>query len=148
METDKRHIARAAIEGVGYQVEAILASIRKDSQVDMKILKIDGGMGKNSLLLQFQADISGIQIGRSYSDAKIARGEVGMGELMDSGLVVTAKQEMLESTSFGAAIAAGIAEGVRLFDVQTLKMNTEIFKPRYSDEGSSSGDDNDGASVA
>lgn len=136
METDHRHIARAAIEGVGYQVAAVVASIRQDSKMDINVLKIDGGMGKNNLLLQFQADISGIELGRSYSDVVVCTLELG--DTLNPSLVITAKQEMLESTSFGAAIAAGLAEGINLVNLQTIKMNVETFKPRFSAEGKSS----------
>lgn len=66
METDKRHIARAAIEGVAYQTAAVLESITKDSEIDLKDLKVDGGMSKNKFLLQFQADICGVIISMFY----------------------------------------------------------------------------------
>lgn len=107
METDKRHIARAAIEGVAYQTAAILESITKDSEIDLKDLKVDGGMSKNKFLLQFQADICG---------------------------VIIKKQETEESTIFGAAIAAGLAEGIQVWDLKTLKMNQNTFHPKLSDK--------------
>lgn len=63
METDRRHIIRAAIEAVCYQTKDVLDAIKQDCGLELTQLKVDGGMVKNNLMLQFQADISGIDIG-------------------------------------------------------------------------------------
>jgi glycerol kinase len=90
----KAHIARAAIEAVAYQVEDVRAAMRKDlaattedddvqGVADAPML-VDGGMCANDTLLQFQADISRCRVRRPRS---------------------------VESTAFGAAVAAGIGAG-------------------------------------
>ncbi len=81
---NKGHIARAALEATAYQTLEVLDAMLKDSGVELKALKVDGGMVYNELLMQFQADILGVPVVRP----KVA-----------------------ETTSLGAAYAAGLAVG-------------------------------------
>ncbi len=81
---NKGHIARAALEATAYQTREVLDAMNKDSGVDLTALKVDGGMVYNELLMQFQADILGVPVIRP----KVA-----------------------ETTSLGAAYAAGLAVG-------------------------------------
>lgn len=81
---NKHHIARAALEATAYQTRDVLEAMEKDSGVQLKELKVDGGMVYNDLLMQFQADILGVPVVRP----KVA-----------------------ETTSLGAAYAAGLAVG-------------------------------------
>jgi glycerol kinase len=62
--TTKAHIIRAALEAVAFQNKEIVDSMNKDSGIKLKELQVSGGMTKNKLLLQMQADILGIPIGR------------------------------------------------------------------------------------
>jgi glycerol kinase len=55
--TQAGHIARAALEGIAYQVNDVLAAMQADSQIKLKQLRVDGGACSNNLLMQFQADI-------------------------------------------------------------------------------------------
>lgn len=64
MESDKRHIVRAALEAVCFQIKDVLDAMSKDYGANLSLLKVDGGMVKNSMLMQLQADISGIRVGR------------------------------------------------------------------------------------
>lgn len=64
MDTDRRHIIRAAFEGVCFQTKDILVAMAKDYGADLSLLKVDGGMVKNDLLMQLQADIAGIRVGK------------------------------------------------------------------------------------
>ncbi len=80
----KGHIARAALEATAYQTLEVLEAMRKDSAVDLKALKVDGGMVGNELLMQFQANML---------DVPVVRPKVS------------------ETTSLGAAYAAGMAVG-------------------------------------
>jgi glycerol kinase len=80
----KNHIARAALEATAYQTKDIVEAMNKDSGVELKKLKADGGMVANNLLMQFQADIL---------DVPVVRPKVA------------------ETTCLGAAYAAGIASG-------------------------------------
>ncbi|MBM7502182.1 glycerol kinase [Brachybacterium muris] len=54
---NKGHIARAALEATAFQSREVLDAMNADSGVDLTELKVDGGMVKNELLMQFQADI-------------------------------------------------------------------------------------------
>lgn len=81
----KAHIARASLEAVAYQTLDVLDSMRRDSGVDPVSLKVDGGMVRNDLLMQFQADVLGVPVVRPRN---------------------------VETTALGAAYAAGLATGV------------------------------------
>jgi glycerol kinase len=81
---NKGHLARAALEATAYQTREVLEAMNKDSGVKLKALKVDGGMVFNDTLMQFQADVLGVPVIRP----KVA-----------------------ETTSLGAAYAAGLAVG-------------------------------------
>ena len=81
---NKGHIARAVLEASAYQTRDIVAAMNKDSGVELSMLKVDGGMVVNELLMQFQADIL---------DVPVIRPKVS------------------ETTALGAAYAAGLAVG-------------------------------------
>jgi glycerol kinase len=81
---NKGHIARAVLEATAYQTREVLDAMNKDSGVDLCSLKADGGMVKNELLMQFQADILNVP-------------------------VICPK--VPETTALGAAYAAGLAVG-------------------------------------
>jgi glycerol kinase len=81
---NKGHIARAVLEANAYQTLDIVEAMNADSGVDITRLKVDGGMVKNELLMQFQADILGVPVIRP---------------------------EITETTALGAAYAAGLAAG-------------------------------------
>jgi glycerol kinase len=82
--TNSGHIARAALEGIAYQTMDVLNVMNKDTGVDIKELRVDGGAVVNNLLMQFQADILGIPVIRP---------------------------EISETTALGAAYLAGLATG-------------------------------------
>ncbi len=81
---NKGHIARAVLEASAYQTFDIVEAMKKDANIDLKQLKVDGGMVANDLLMQFQADIL---------DVPVVRPKVA------------------ETTALGAAYAAGLAVG-------------------------------------
>src|SRR5215207_8095401 len=81
---NKSHIARAALEATAYQTREVLDAMETDSGVNLKALKVDGGMVFNELLMQFQSDILNVPVVRP----KVA-----------------------ETTALGAAYAAGLAVG-------------------------------------
>jgi glycerol kinase len=80
--TNRAHIARAALEATAYQTRDVLEAMRKDANIDLARLKVDGGMTANDLLMQFQADMLGVEV---------------------------ARPRMLETTALGAAFAAARA---------------------------------------
>ncbi len=81
---NKGHVARATLEATAYQTREVLDAMNQDSGVPLRALKVDGGMVYNELLMQFQSDIL---------DVPVVRPKVA------------------ETTSLGAAYAAGLAVG-------------------------------------
>ena len=81
---NKGHIARAVLESTAFQTREVLDAMNADSGVPLTELRVDGGMVSNETLMQFQADILGVDVVRP----KIA-----------------------ETTALGAAYAAGLAVG-------------------------------------
>jgi glycerol kinase len=79
---NKGHIARAALEATAWQSKEVVDAMNADSGVELTSLKVDGGMVHNELLMQFQADVL---------DVPVIRPTVA------------------ETTSLGAAYAAGLA---------------------------------------
>ena len=82
--TTRAHIARAALESTAYQTRDALDAMKSDTGLDMPLLRVDGGGTANSLMMQFQSDILGIDIER---------------------------HEVAETTALGAAYLAGLATG-------------------------------------
>lgn len=82
--TKSSHIARAALEAMCYQTKDVLIAMEKDSGLEVRDLKIDGGAVSNNFLCQLQADILGIDVVRP---------------------------KVIEITSLGAAYLAGLAVG-------------------------------------
>jgi len=81
---NRGHIARAVLEATAYQTREVLDAMEKDSGVKLQALKVDGGMVVNDLLMQFQADVLNVPVIRP---------------------------RVAETTSLGAAYAAGLAVG-------------------------------------
>jgi glycerol kinase len=79
--TTAAHIARAAVEGVAYQVADILQAMTSDSGVNLAELRVDGGAAKNNLLMQFQADILGIPVVRPKETETTALGSAYLAAL-------------------------------------------------------------------
>jgi glycerol kinase len=82
--TNKGHLARAVLEATALQTREVVEAMEKDSGIRLDVLRTDGGMVSNELLMQFQADI------------------------LDRPVVRPAVQE---TTALGAAYAAGLAVG-------------------------------------
>lgn len=81
---NRGHIARAALEATAFQTREVLDAMNADSGVDLSELRVDGGMIANDTLMQFQADILGVDV---------------------------VAPVVAETTALGAAYAAGIAVG-------------------------------------
>lgn len=82
--TNKSHIARAALESIGFQTMEVLKAMESDSGITIAELRVDGGATQNNLLLQFQSDILKTSVVRP---------------------------EVTEITAIGAAYLAGLAVG-------------------------------------
>jgi len=59
---NKGHFARAVLEATAYQAREIFEAMAKDSGINLKALKVDGGMTQNELLMQFQSDILNLPV--------------------------------------------------------------------------------------
>jgi glycerol kinase len=106
---NKGHLARAALEATAFQTREVLQAMEKDSGVALQALKVDGGMVHNELLMQFQADILNVPVVRP----KIA-----------------------ETTSLGAAYAAGLAVDF-WNDLEDLEANWSVdktWKPKMQEQ--------------
>jgi len=62
--SNRAHIARAALEGIAFQVADVLAAMESDSGVPIQELRVDGGAARNDLLMQMQADLLGVPVMR------------------------------------------------------------------------------------
>ncbi|KAF7281665.1 hypothetical protein GWI33_004442 [Rhynchophorus ferrugineus] len=106
-ETKPGHLVKAALEGVCYQVRDVLEAMSLDCGIPLKKLLVDGGMTINDYLMQMQADYCGIPVVRPT---------------------------MLETTALGAAIAAGSAQGVEVWDAKKIQATpNDIFVPSISE---------------
>jgi glycerol kinase len=76
--TTRAHIARAALEGIAYQVRDLVAAMEKEAKVSLTELRIDGGVSKNQFLVQFQADILDVPVVRSAQSEASALGAAMM----------------------------------------------------------------------
>ena len=81
---NQNHLCRAALESVAYQSAEVVEAMGADASDELKELKVDGGMVVNETLMQFQADVLGVDVVRP---------------------------KIIETTALGAAYAAGLAVG-------------------------------------
>lgn len=72
--TTKAHIVRAMLESVAFQTKEVIDAINKDSPVEVSLLKVDGGMSCNNLLMQIQSDILGGKVLRPQDMETTAKG--------------------------------------------------------------------------
>jgi glycerol kinase len=82
--TTAGHLARAALEGIAFQVADVLEAMKADSGIAPRELRVDGGAAVNDLLMQLQADLLGVPVVRP---------------------------KVFETTALGAATLAGLATG-------------------------------------
>lgn len=82
--TTSAHIARAALEGIAYQIYDIVKAMELDSGLNIVELKVDGGASRNNLLMQFQSNLLDTEVWRP---------------------------SVTETTALGAAYFAGLAVG-------------------------------------
>lgn len=72
--TGRAHIARATLEGIAFQVDALVEAMRQDTGAPIETLRVDGGAAANNLLMQLQADLSGLKVERPRDLETTARG--------------------------------------------------------------------------
>jgi glycerol kinase len=103
------HIARAVLEATAYQTRDVIEAMQQDSGFAPQSLKVDGGMVVNELLMQFQADLLGIDVIRPV---------------------------VAETTVLGAAYAAGLAVGYwsGMDELRTHWAEDKRWQPEMADE--------------
>ncbi len=105
----KGHIARATLEAISFQSRDVLHAMEKDSGIKLSVLKVDGGATANNTLMQIQADILGVPVVRP---------------------------SLAETTSLGAAYAAGLAIGF-WNDAESLRANWKAdrqWEPQWTED--------------
>ena len=105
--TTKAHIARAALEGIAFQVADVLDAMRQDAGIPIQELRVDGGASANDLLMQFQADILRVPVVRP---------------------------KVIETTAMGAAFLAGLAVGYwdNIGQIEQIWQTDRVFEPSMS----------------
>ena len=107
--TSKEHFVRATLESLAYQTRDVLDAMTADSGIDLKTLRVDGGVVNNNFLMQFQSDIIGVPVERPT---------------------------VSETTALGAAYLAGLATGYWK-DKEEIKqqwMIDKTFDPKMKEE--------------
>lgn len=72
--TQKEHFVRATLEAIAYQSKDVLQAMEKDSGLSLTGLRVDGGAAMNNFLMQFQADILGVEVDRPNINETTALG--------------------------------------------------------------------------
>ena len=106
---NKKHIIRAGLESIAFQVNDILSAIIKDTKINLKQLKVDGGACENNFLMQFQSDIIDLNITRPKN---------------------------IESTALGAGMLAGLGAGFwkNTNEMFSQKKIDKIFTPQMDEK--------------
>ena len=107
--TGRGHIARAALESIALSVADVVGCMQQDAGVRLGRLRVDGGASSNDLLMQMQADVLGLPVERPA---------------------------VLETTSLGAALLAGLATGFfsEQSAVEEARRVERVFEPRLAEE--------------
>ncbi|XP_047524248.1 glycerol kinase isoform X1 [Pieris napi] len=106
-DTNSNHIVKAALEAVCFQVRDILDAMNEDCGIPLQLLKVDGGMTSNSLVMQMQTDLIGINI---------------------------IKAGFTESTALGAALVAfwGLDRNTQTPNIDM--QNGQMYNPKITDD--------------
>ncbi len=101
--TGREHLARAVLEAIVHQSQDILACMQADADIKMPVLHVDGGASVSDVMMQFQADMSGITVDRPQA---------------------------IETTAFGAACLAGLAVGIwpDLESLRQIRRSDRLFQ--------------------
>ncbi|HEO0179089.1 TPA: glycerol kinase GlpK [Streptococcus agalactiae] len=101
--TSKEDFVKATLQSIAYQVRDVIDTMQVDSGIDIQQLRVDGGAAMNNLLMQFQADILGIEIARAKN---------------------------LETTALGAAFLAGLSVGYweSMDELKELNATGQLFQ--------------------
>ena len=102
--TSKEQLMRATVEAMAYQSRDVIDAMNIDSGIDIATMRVDGGASVMDVLLQFQADLLGIQVQRPV---------------------------VSETTALGAAYLAGLATGYweSVEEIERIWLPEKTFEP-------------------
>jgi glycerol kinase len=102
--TKREHMIRAALEAIAFQTKDVFDLMQKEAGIPLKTLRVDGGASANNLMMQFQCDLLDVNVDRPKN---------------------------IETTAFGVALMAGLANGIwQSFDELALLRKSEtVFVP-------------------
>jgi len=107
-DSSREHVIKATLESLAYQSRDVIDAMVKDAGKALDSLKVDGGACANNFLMQFQADILGVQVERP---------------------------KVIETTAMGAAYLAGIQVGLWNKTIITKNRKVEkTFAPKMEDK--------------
>ncbi len=103
--SDKRHIARAALESIPYQIRDVITVMEQDSGIRLRQLKADGGITANAFVMQFLTDLLGVDV-------------VNIG--------------IPDVSALGAALLAGLHEGLfrNIEQFEQSNIDPQTYSPR------------------
>ncbi|MFS0881759.1 glycerol kinase GlpK [Metabacillus niabensis] len=107
--TTKEHFIRATLEALAYQTKDVIDAMEKDSGIELKTLRVDGGAVKNQFLMQFQSDVLDVPVERPAIN---------------------------ETTALGAAYLAGLAVGYwkDQAEISNQWKRERLFEPQMDSE--------------
>lgn len=107
LSTQKRHLARAALEGIAFRLVDIVSGMEKDTRQKITRIKVDGGLSKSNVLLESTANFTNLRVERSTEP---------------------------DQSCVGAAYMAGLATGYWESKEELIKLQKgyEIFEPQIS----------------
>lgn len=107
--TTRAHIVRATLDAMALQTVDVIEAMRRDTGLEVPLLRVDGGASANDLLLQLQSDYAAISV---------------------------ARPACIETTAWGAAALAGLTAGIyqSLDDLHALTSTASIFTPRADEK--------------
>ena len=105
--SNKKHIIRACLESIAFQVYDLMRSISNDFKYKINTINVDGGASNNNFLMQFQSNIMNLNINRKKN---------------------------IESTALGACLLAGIGSGLwnNPDEVDCINNNQKQFTPKIN----------------
>ncbi len=105
--SNRNHIVRAALESIAYQTNDLISAMQNDAGITVTSLKADGGAARNKFLMQFQADISDVDV---------------------------ICPENAEATALGAALLAGITAGIIDGDAKNTNADLTTYKSHITND--------------
>ncbi|AZO95821.1 glycerol kinase GlpK [Halocella sp. SP3-1] len=104
-KTDRRHIIRAAVESIAYQITDAINLMLEESGVSLRVLRADGGATSNQFLMEFQAGLLNKEV---------------------------AVSEIAELSALGAAYISGLSIGIwkSIDDIKNLNNNSKTYQAK------------------